>query len=54
MNQTMTDINYYDILGVSKITSQDETKGAYRRLARRYHPDLHSSSKKHKMEEKFK
>ena len=33
--------NYYDILGVSKTASEDEINAAFKKLARKYHPDLH-------------
>ncbi|HLR92538.1 MAG TPA: molecular chaperone DnaJ [Atopostipes sp.] len=41
----------YDVLGVSKDASQDEIKKAYRRLSKKYHPDLNDAPD---AEEKFK
>ncbi|TQR54623.1 DnaJ C-terminal domain-containing protein [Campylobacter troglodytis] len=41
----------YDTLGISKNASSDEIKKAYRRLARKYHPDI---NKEKNAEEKFK
>jgi len=44
--------NYYDILGVSKDASTEEIKKAFKKLARKYHPDLHPGDKD--AEAKFK
>jgi curved DNA-binding protein len=43
--------DYYKIMGVARDASQDEIKRAYRKLARKYHPDV---SKEAGAEEKFK
>ena len=37
---TMAYIDYYKILGVNKDASQDDIKKAFKKLARKYHPDL--------------
>jgi len=49
-----TSQDYYQILGLSRTASPDDIKKAFRRLARQYHPDLHSGAKKSEMEKKFK
>ena len=48
----MSPPDYYRILGVSRTARPHEIKAAYRRLARRYHPDLHPNNPR--AEEDFK
>jgi molecular chaperone DnaJ len=48
----MPERDYYKILGVERTASQDDVRKAYRKLARKFHPDINPGNKE--AEEKFK
>ena len=48
----MAFIDYYKTLGIEKNASADDIKKAYRKLARKHHPDLNPNDKD--AEQKFK
>lgn len=46
--------DYYEVLGVDRNADEKAIKSAYRKLARKWHPDLHPAAEKKKAEEEFK
>lgn len=44
--------DFYKVLGVPRTATESELKSAYRKLAKRYHPDTHPGNKE--CEERFR
>ncbi len=46
--------NYYEVLGITRSASEKEVKDAYRKMARKHHPDLFAVGQRRAAEERFK
>lgn len=46
--------DYYEVLGIDRKATDKEVRSAFRKLAKKYHPDLHTGKDKTLAEEKFK
>src|ERR671913_1070450 len=54
MSVAATKRDYYEVLGVTRTTTGEEIKRAYRRLAMKYHPDRAAPDKKEEYEGLFR
>jgi hypothetical protein len=50
----MDSLSYYEVLGIPATASAEELRRAHRKLAQRFHPDLHPSEQKRWAEEQMK